>query len=126
MVNHCMAAIKLDRREEEGRETKDVEKEMTEDSEERGVEKEAVPSRQEIVPSGGETVRRESMSSGRETVGSLSGSRLSLQSQLSLSRMSEDYFNKGAIDVLLVVVCSNMMLYHLCNFSRLVCACRYF
>ena len=45
MVNHCMAAIKLDRREEEGRETKDVEKEMTEDSEERGVEKEAVPSR---------------------------------------------------------------------------------
>ena len=121
-----MAAIKLDRREEEGSETKDVEKEMTEDSEERGVEEEAVPSRQESMSSGGETVRRESMSSGRETVGSLSGSRLSLRSQLSLSRMSEDYFNKGAIDVLLVVVCSNMMLYHLCNFSRLVCACRYY
>ena len=41
---------------------------------------------------------------------SLSGSRLSLQSQLSLSTMSEEYFNKGALDVLLVAVCSIMML----------------
>ena len=121
-----MAAIKLDWREEEGGETKEVEKEMTEDGEERGVEKEAVPSRQESVSSEGETVRRESMSSGRETVGSLSGSRLSLQSQLLLSRMSEEYFNKGAVDVLLVAVCSNMMLYHLRDFSRLICACRYY
>ena len=94
-----MAAIKLDRREEEDRETKEVEKEMTEDSEERGVEKEAVPS------------RRESVSSGRETAGSLSGSRLSLQSQPSLSRMSEEYLNKGALDVLLVAVFSIIMLY---------------
>ena len=94
--------------------TEEVEKEVNEDREERGVEKEAVPS------------RRESVSSGRETVGSLSGSRLSLQSQLSLSRMSEEYFNKGAVDVLLVAVGSNMMLYRLGDFSRLVCACRYY
>ena len=71
---------------------------MNEDREGRGVEKEAVPS------------RRESMSSGWETVGSLSGSCLSLRSQLSLSTMSEEYLNKGALDVLLVAVCSIMML----------------
>ena len=104
----------------------EVEKEKNEGREESRVEKEAVSSRQESVSSGGETVRKESMSSGRETVGSLSGSRLSLQSQLSLSRMSEEYFNKGAVDVLLVAVGSNMMLYRLGDFSRLVCACRYY
>ena len=122
MANHYMAAMKLGK----DIKTEEVEKENNESREERGVEKEVVSSRRENVSSGQETVRRESVSSGRETVGSQSGSRISLQSQLSMSRMSEDYFNKGAIDVLLVVVCSNMMLYHLCNFSRLVCACRYY
>lgn len=67
-----MAAMKLD----EAVKTEEVEKEVNEDREERGVEKEAVPS------------RRESVSSGRETVGSLSGSCLSVQSQLSLFTMS--------------------------------------
>ena len=124
MANHYMAAIKLDRREEEGRETKEMEKEMTEDGEDRGVEKEAVPSRRESVSSGQETVRRESVSSGRETVGSVSGSRLFLQSQPSLSRMSEEYLNKGALDVLLVAVFSVIMLY--VAFSRLVHAHRYY
>ena len=90
-----MAAMKLD----EAVKTEEVEKEVNEEREERGVEKEAVPS------------RRESVSSGRETVGSLSGSRLSLQSQPSLSRMSEEYLNKGALDVLLVAVFSIIMLY---------------
>ena len=90
-----MAAMKLD----EAVKTEEVEKEVNEEREERGVEKEAVPS------------RRESVSSGRETAGSLSGSRLSLQSQPSLSRMSEEYLNKGALDVLLVAVFSIIMLY---------------
>ena len=91
--------MKLGRRQEQDRETEEMEREVNEDREGRGVEKEAVPS------------RRESMSSGRETVGSLSGSRLSLRSQLSLSTMSEEYLNKGALDVLLVAVCSIMMLF---------------
>ena len=76
-----MAAMKLD----EAVKTEEVEKEVNEEREERGVEKEAVPS------------RRESMSSGRETVGSVSGSRVSLRSQLSLTQTSEKYLDMGAL-----------------------------
>ena len=83
--------MKLGRRREQDRQTEEAEREVNEDREGRGVEKEAVPS------------RRESLSSGRETVGSPSGSRLSLRSQLFLSTMSGEYLNnKGAVDVLLV------------------------
>ena len=76
-----MAAMKL------GKDIKkeEVEKENNESREERGVAKEAVPS------------RRESVSSGRETVGSVSGSRVSLRSQLSLTQKSEKYLDMGAL-----------------------------
>ena len=81
MTNHYMAAMKLGK----DIKTEEVEKEKHEGREERGVEKEAVPS------------RRESVSSGRETVGSVSGSRVSLRSQLSLTQTSEKYLDMGAL-----------------------------
>ena len=81
VANHYVPAMKLD----EDVKTEEVEKEVNEDREDSGVKKEAVPS------------RRESVSSGRETVGSLSGSRLSLRSQLSLTQMSEKYLDMGAL-----------------------------
>ena len=91
--NYYVAALKLDRRDEEGGEAKEEERreeegrkakeEEREVNEERGVAKEA---------------------SRRESIGSLSGSRVSLQSQQSLTRMSEEYLNKGPLEVLLVVV----------------------
>lgn len=81
--NYYVAAMKLDRREEEGREAKEEKGEVNEERGEGGVAKGA---------------------SGRESVGSLSGSRISLQSQQSLSRMSEEYLNKGPLEVLLGAV----------------------
>ena len=59
--------------------------------------------RRKLCPVDGRACPVESLSSGRETVGSLSGSRLSLRPQLFLSTMSGEYLNnKGAVDVLLV------------------------
>ena len=109
--NYYVAALKLDRRDEEGGEAKEEERreeegrkakeEEREVNEERGVAKEA---------------------SRRESIGSLSGSRVSLQSQQSLTRMSEEYLNKGPLDVLLVVV---KMGNAFCGFTRFVCACMF-
>ena len=81
--NYYVAALKLDRREEKGSKAKEAERELNEERGEGGVAEEA---------------------SRRESIVSLSGSRVSLGSQRSLSRMSEEYLNKGPLEVLLVVV----------------------
>ena len=101
-----MAAMKLGK----DIKTEEVEKEKNEGREERGVEKEAVPS------------RRESVSSGRETVGSVSGSRVSLRSQLSLTQTSEKYLDMGA----LFQQYNALSFINLSVLLRLLCACRYF
>ena len=83
-ANDYEAAVKLDRRETEGREVKEEEK-----REEEG--RKATEEEREVNEERGKGgVAKEA--GGRESVGSLSGSRVSLQSQQSSSSMSEDIF----------------------------------